>query len=174
MVTQSDVFNFIRMIRRWETLSIWLNRIVLDTGSRTRFGWFRYGTVALCTMPANLVVGIQREWFYRDIDSFDRVGIPYERQSDDQRSANAHDPELAHADFVCRFTLSQAKCFHLTRTLLHELGHHADRVSNRKGWCSRGEDFAERFGRRLERDVWQAYINLFGKPRHSDATIQAT
>ena len=167
VVTQSDVFNFIQMIPRWEQLSIWLNRIILDAGSRTRFGWFRYGTVALCAMPSNLIVGISREAFYRDVDFFDRVGIPYEFQSEEQRSANAHDPELGSADVVCRFNLPQATCFHLTRTFLHELGHHVDRVSNRKGWCTRGEEFAERFGRRLEREVWRAYVSCFGEPQAS-------
>jgi hypothetical protein len=50
------------------------------------------------------------------------------------------------------------------RVFLHELGHHYDYITNRKRRCSRGEDFAESYGQRLEKEIWPDYIRAFGDP----------
>jgi hypothetical protein len=164
VVTQDEVYDFIRLVPGWEEMSVRLSRIILDSGNSYRFGWFCRGVVALCAMPSDLVVGLCREAYYRDIDFYERFGVECRKRSDEEEAAGDHGEEFDGADVVCRFTRSQARCFHLTRTLLHELGHHLDLISNRKRYCSRGEEFAERMRRELNDVVWPRYVRHFGEP----------
>jgi hypothetical protein len=166
------VFEFLQLIPGWEELSIGLNRIILDSGSVYRFGWYCRGEIGLNAMESNLDIGMGKEAFYRDVDLFDRVGVVYRQRRTREPWEEEMEPwvveeeenwaEDVHA--MCQFTRKQAHCFHLVRTLLHELGHHLDRKSNPKRWCSRGETFAEDAGRDLERALWKSYCRVFGRP----------
>jgi hypothetical protein len=164
VVSQSDVYDFVRLVPGWEQMSVSLNRIVLDAGSRYLFGWFRCGIVALCAMPSDLIVGLGKDAYYRDADFFQQCGVECRFQTPEEQAAAGDDGELSGSDVLCRFTRSQARCFHLTRTLLHELGHHLDLISNRKHRCTRGEEFAERMRRDLDQVVWPRYVRCFGEP----------
>jgi hypothetical protein len=165
----SDVYTFVGLLPVWDQLSTRLNQILLAPGSPIRLGWFRRGIVAVCAMPHNLVVEFDRECFLTDVDFFDRVGVPYRFYSpvpdSDEESWRevSQDEDWSRAD--CQFTTATARCFQLLRVLTHEFGHHHDRITNPKGWCSRGEDFAERYGQQLEAKVWPRYLEMFGDPR---------
>jgi hypothetical protein len=164
VVTQDEVYDFIRLVPGWDEMSVKLNRIILDSGSSSSFGWFCRGTVALCAFPSNLIVGLSQNAYYRDADYYQRFGVDCRFQTEKQPWEPDDGDEFDGCYAVCRFTRAQARCFHLTRTLLHELGHHLDLISNRKRYCSRGEEFAERMRRELDAVVWPRYVRHFGEP----------
>ncbi len=164
----ADVYTFIHLLPCWSQVVGRLNRILLAAGSPTTLGWFRRGIVAVCAMPGNLEVTFHRDYFGIDADCFERLGVPSRRflrdpeAGEEWREASA-DENWTHAR--CQFTPATARCYQLLRVLTHELGHHYDRITNRKGWCSRGEAFAERFGQEQEAKVWSRYLEVFGDPR---------
>jgi hypothetical protein len=162
VLTTDEVYSFINRLPNWNRWAVGLSKIILDEGSETRFGWFRRGEIGLCAMPRDLKVRIWRDYFYRDQDFFDKYGVPYEEvvETDDFGM-----PIERPNEFDCQFTRATARCFTLLRTLTHELGHHHDRRTNRKGWCSRGEVYAERIRETLEKELESHYIELFGWPR---------
>jgi hypothetical protein len=151
VVTQNDVYAFLQIVPHWEQLARGLNKIVLDEGSETQSGWFVRGVIALCAFPRDLRVEFDKQYFYRDIDFFERLRVPYSLGEENQSQS-----------VTCQFNRATARCHLLMRTLLHELGHHLDLATNRRRWCSRGEEFAERIGRELERRTWSEYRRVFG------------
>src|SRR5262249_6302388 len=128
-----DVYAFVHLLPDWDRLRTNLNQILLVAGSPTLFGWHRPGTVAVCALPRHLQLVIPRCYFPRDTPLLDRMGVPHEFLDEGKT--------LLHY----ALTPATARCFLLLRVLSHELGHHFDRITNPKRWCSRGEPFAERY-----------------------------
>lgn len=51
----------------------------------------------------------------------------------------------------------------LRHILLHELGHHHDRMTTRSQFeSSRGENYAEQYALRYADGIWDEYFRLFG------------
>lgn len=150
VVTQDEVYQFLQIIPNWTEYAVGLERVLLDEGSDYRSGWFARGTIALCAFPTDLIVKFESEFFYRDIDFFKKFQVHWDT-SDEEK-------------FEVALTRSQAKYFALMRTLLHELGHHWDLATNRRSWCTRGESYAEDFGRRMESEIFNDYVSVFGVP----------
>jgi hypothetical protein len=159
VVRRADVFNFLQLVPKWEEIAIGLNQISLDRGNDYRLGWFRRGEVAICGWPVNLKLGFDRRYFYRDLDFFRRLDVPYEFAREVEGGSDALPGE---DEVTCWFTPATARCFALMRTLLHEFGHHFDLMTNPKNCCSRGEDFAEGWAREIERRIWPHYCQMFG------------
>jgi hypothetical protein len=66
-------------------------------------------------------------------------------------------------DEQLKWTESQARAYQLLHVLLHEFGHHHDRMTNRsKTRAARGEPYAERYALRYEAGIWDAYLQEFG------------
>ena len=87
-----------------------------------------------------------------EVVDIERTGVECERIGDDL--------------FLCKFDDWSAKAFQLTRVLLHELGHHADRMHThaKRDNGPRGEDFADNYAFDLEREVLERYFAEFGLP----------
>ncbi|HYT90433.1 MAG TPA: hypothetical protein VEL76_17135 [Gemmataceae bacterium] len=149
----ADVYTFVHLLPDWDSLKTSLNQILLVAGSNTIQGWFRPGKVAVCALPSNLELVFHRDFFARDGAFLDRLRVPYEFFPEEKTQVR------------CWLTPATARCFLLMRVLVHELGHHHDRITNPKGWCSRGEAFAERYERIVEEQVWSRYLAVFGDPR---------
>jgi ElaB/YqjD/DUF883 family membrane-anchored ribosome-binding protein len=63
---------------------------------------------------------------------------------------------------VTRWTEAQARAFQLLHVLLHELGHHHDRMTTRSRQAvARGEGFAEEYARRYEARIIADYLRRF-------------
>ena len=61
-------------------------------------------------------------------------------------------------NFYCVFNEDQIKGYQLLHILLHELGHHVDRIKTKsKITAARGEQFAEDYAFKHEKIIWQAY-----------------
>jgi hypothetical protein len=76
------------------------------------------------------------------------------------------EPEPSYEPFArCWFEPSTARDFMLMHVFLHELGHHHDQKTLRRGGASRGEDYAEAWAIEKERELWPKYRAAFGRPR---------
>ena len=63
------------------------------------------------------------------------------------------------------YTEASARAFQLLHILLHELGHHHDRMSTQsKNETARGENYAEQYALRYMDKIWDSYIQEFGHP----------
>jgi hypothetical protein len=170
VLRRADICAFLQLLHCWAHLSRRLNRILLGGGNDTTLGWFSRGVVAVCAMPRNLTLEFDRECFYTDADFFDRLGVPYrcfgKASEGGERPEVDENEDWTHA--VCQFTPATARCFQLLRVLTHELGHHYDLITNRRDRCTRGEEFAERYGQRLDAQMWPRYLEVFGDPRKGE------
>jgi hypothetical protein len=60
-----------------------------------------------------------------------------------------------------RWTEAQARGFLLLDVLVHELGHHHDRMTTRGNRASRGEPYAMAYARRVRAEIWPQYTRVF-------------
>ncbi|MDB5294186.1 MAG: hypothetical protein JWO31_169 [Phycisphaerales bacterium] len=140
---------FVEILPDWTTLSAGLNAILLAPPPRPGVdGFHRPGLVAICAQPRNPHWVVTDERYvdaHRDL--FDRLGVPIESTPD------------GHA---LRFTEQTLRAYQLLHVLLHELGHHHDRMTTRsKREASRGEPFAELYARSHGDRIWARYFDLF-------------
>lgn len=78
---------------------------------------------------------------------FDKLGVKYTVKKD---------------IVICDFTENQIKAYQLLHILLHEIGHHHDRVNTKsKRRCARGENYAESYAFKYEEMIWNKYFEYF-------------
>src|SRR5262249_14461228 len=131
----------------WAELSKGLNAVVLAPGRWDCYGWHDAGVVNVCAWDRELPQTVQRSWYEANHAFFDRIGLPCEVVED-----------------VCRlaFTEPTVRAFQLLDVLLHELGHHHDRMTTRtQRWSSRGERYAEEYALRYADLIWDRYLKVF-------------
>jgi hypothetical protein len=151
VLKQRDIETFITLLPEWAELSRGLNAIVLAPGERTTAGWHEPGVVHLCAWEEDLWVDYKNDTaFFRDHEPiFRRLGVIMEAAEDGYT--------------LCKFTEAQARAYQLLHILLHELGHHHDRMTTRsKVRASRGEPFAEAYALKHEAVIWERYQEAFG------------
>ena len=111
-------------------------------------GWHLPGVVAICAWPRALWVDYDQEFYAEHRGVFERLGVAVEKRK---------------GSVLCRFTEAQVKAYQLLHILLHELGHHHDRMTTRSRRDSaRGEHFAEQYALRYEQTIWERYVEIFG------------
>lgn len=144
-----DVWKFIDLVPEWEQLRIGLDAIVLDAGGQDCMGWHRTGVVAICAWDDEIEWSECRDDFYREHATiFDKLAIPVEEKDYGLRSVH--------------FTEESARAFLLIHVLVHELGHHHDRMTTkRRRCCGRGESYAESYARQHEDEIIAAYQKAF-------------
>src|SRR5262249_37295767 len=143
-----DVRRFIELIPDWGELSQGLRAVVLAPGDRGLLGYHRPGLVALCAWERAL----ERVWHADFVAEhrliLARLGVPVESADGPWRR--------------CRFTEATARGFQLLHVLLHELGHHHDRMTTRaRRHSCRGEDFAEDYANDRALRIWGRYVAAF-------------
>lgn len=150
ILRKGDILEFIELIPNWDELSRDLNAIVLAQGEEDLEGWYTEGVVGICAWPRGLWRRHPIHYYEENKGVFDRLGVDCERRGE---------------RVLCRFTLRQAQAYQLLNILLHELGHHHDRINTRSQFeCSRGEPYAEEYALKYERIIWNRYIQVFGLP----------
>jgi hypothetical protein len=195
LVSPADVSAFLALLPDWRELSIGLRRVVLDDDT-TCDGWCSTFTVAICAWEAGYSRIVSREYHDDHAGIFRRMGVPcrpvvlpgdalcpgcYESLDLDAWSvcrfcrgslAGAYRDATRSAEDVCylaEFTESTAQAFLLVHVLVHELGHHHDRMTSpRQRDFTRGERYAEDYAKRYEDAIWPAYCRVFrpgGEPR---------
>lgn len=153
LLRKRDIVDFISILPDWEELSIGLNAIILAAGEINTMGWHDNGIVAVCAWDREL----WQEWD----EGFVREHRPILEKLDVPIVFAGREDGCDYFD--CRFTEPTAKAFQLMHVLLHELGHHHDRMTTRsKRQSSRGEGFAEQYANRYTDTLWQRYFEVFG------------
>jgi hypothetical protein len=149
LLKQRDIEEFIAILPQWDELSVGLNAIVLAPGEDDAMGWHEPGVVAVCGWNEEL-------WWADTIPEFvhdhreilELLGVIVERQ--DER-------------LVTKWREEQARGFQLLHVLLHELGHHHDRMTTRsQRGAARGEAFAEEYARLHEARIRNEYLRRVG------------
>jgi hypothetical protein len=150
LLLQKDIYDFIGLLPDWATLSEGLNAIVLAPGEWSTFGYHVPGVVHICAWENDLWLDVTLEGYEKERDILEKLQVPCEEEN---------------GDIICKFTESSARAHQLLATLLHELGHHHDRMNTRsKKRASRGEPYAEEYARKYSNQIWEKYIEVFGLP----------
>ncbi len=145
---KKDIIRFLEIIPNWDEVSIELNAIVLAYGNSSWFGCYdELGVISISAWEREKDVLFDKAFYEEHKALFDRLGI----QATDQVEG-----------VFCEFNEDQIKGFQLLHILLHEIGHHVDRMKTKsKRECARGEQFAEDFAFKFEKEIWDEYQNVF-------------
>lgn len=148
LLLQRDVETFIRLLPDWAELSRGLNAIVLAPGEYALNGWHTPGVVGICAWELDLWIDYAASHYDDHEAIFKRLGV------------RSH--EITNG-VMCEFTEAQARAFQLLHILLHELGHHHDRMTTKsKVRAGRGEPYAESYALAYEARIWERYQEEFG------------
>jgi hypothetical protein len=149
VLLKRDVEAFLEILPDWDELSKDLDAVLLAEGDLDCFGWHRPGIVAVCAWERELECESARLFVDEHREVLDRLGVPCERRS--------------HQVYYLRWTEQSVKGFQLMHILLHELGHHHDRMTTRsRREASRGENYAEQYALRYADRIWDEYFKRFG------------
>lgn len=148
LVRKVELQRFLTIIPNWNELSFGLRVLILARGEDDCLGWHRSGLVALCAWDREIVLTRVNDCFYRQHRCLlQNLAIPCIQ---------------CGQDWELQFTENTARAFQLIHVLLHELGHHHDRVTTAsKIRASRGEGYAEAFARRYEEVILERYRDDF-------------
>jgi hypothetical protein len=148
LLKRKDILDFIGILPEWKELSVGLNAIVLAPGSWDIYGYHLRGVVHICAWDENIWTTLCKEGYECDQEILERLGVPCE--------------EIDNG-VICKFTENTARAHQLLATLLHELGHHHDRMSTKsKRRAGRGEPYAEAYAKAYTERIWVEYQNVFG------------
>ncbi len=148
LLSKDDISRFIQIIPGWDAISEGLDAIVLASGDSGLFGWHNDGVVGICAWERDLWLTVDTGFASEHRGILDRLSV------------ETH--PLGHGDIECRFDERSIRHFQLMHILLHELGHHHDRMSNgNRERASRGEGFAEQFANQLADSMWDQYFREF-------------
>jgi hypothetical protein len=143
-----DVVSFIELLPDWDELSMGLDAILLARGEDGGEGWIQAGVVAICAWPKEEWIQMDSEHFGMNRDALRRLGVECVKQGD---------------VYECRFDPAAIRAYQLLSVLLHELGHHHDRMTTKKKrYVSRGETYAEQYAKAYGRKIWDDYLAKFG------------
>ncbi len=149
LLRKRDIQAFIGLLPDWGELAKGLNAIVLAPGGWSWDG--RYGStyVAVCAWERELFREISSDGYHGHAEILRKLGVPYEPTDSGY--------------YLCKYTEATARAYQLLHILLHELGHHHDRMTTRSKFeASRGEGYAERYAREYEQLIWDRYADTFG------------
>src|SRR3954470_10210260 len=145
--------------------------IVLDSATDCA-GWCGPGVVAVCAWSHDLwewwpAAMVDQHRHILDLLAVERVPIETSREHREfMEELGALGvrlrPGARAGDFELRWTEDQARAYQLLHILPHELGHHYDRITSRKGRrAGRGEPYAEAYANRVLEEIWPAYLRAF-------------
>ncbi len=171
VVSKADIHRFLQLLPDWDELAIGLNAIVLAEGDDRTQGHHTRGVVHICAWGADLWCVFSPRFFEDHRDVLDRLGVESEALSDFRERAYERADWSTAAKlyapygpncYLCKFTEHSVRAFQLLHILLHELGHHHDRITTKsKRAASRGESYAEQYALTYEAQIWDAYIREF-------------
>jgi hypothetical protein len=148
VLKQKDIHAFIRILPDWDELSVGLNAVVLAPGNPAIFGYHVPGVVHICAWEEDLWIRLPQDGFEAERQIIESLGVPCEAEA---------------SEMLCRFSEKTIRAHQLLATLLHELGHHHDRMTTRlKTRAGRGETYAEAYARKYAERIWIRYQDVFG------------
>ena len=153
LLLRRDIEQFLTLLPDWDELSQGLHTIILAPGDPDCLGWHTPGVVAVCAWDRDLVRRWDFSFFADHCAVLDRLGVEVEGTPPDEQEPG----------ILCKFTEQSARGFLLMHILLHELGHHHDRMTTRsRRQCARGEPYAEQYALSRADRLWDSYFATFG------------
>lgn len=150
ILNKNDIYRFLEMLPDWKNLAVGLNAVVLAPGDERMDGYHAPGVVHVCAWEAGLWRDTPKGYYEAHQDIFERLGVVSE--------------ETAEGEYLCKFDEPAVRGYQLLHILLHELGHHHDRMTTRaQKRSSRGEKYAEEYARLHEAAIWQQYQKAFSR-----------
>ncbi len=160
LLTKKDVYDFIALLPEWDHLAVGLNAIVLAEGYGPD-GFHCPGVVHVCAWESTGWINTSNKYYQDHADIFTRIGVECE-SAEDYLQRELTDAEAARNywktfgwfgrdTWLCKFTEDAARAYQLLHILLHELGHHHDRMTTRsQRRAARGELYAEAYALKYE------------------------
>lgn len=147
-LTTRDIYRFLEILPDWDKLAVGLNAIVLAPGEQDSDGYHIPGVVHVCAWDSERWIEVEKRYFEEHQRLLERLGVPCE--------------ELSDGYVLCKFEDATVRDFQLLHILLHELGHHHDRMTTRSGKrAARGESYAENYANTHEAQIWEDYHRVF-------------
>ena len=148
LLKQKDIHDFISILPDWNELSVGLNGIVLAPGSWDCFGYHVPGVVHICAWEEDIWIELSQKYYEQDRELLEKLNVECTQVKN---------------SMLCKFTENTARAHQLLATLLHELGHHHDRMTTKsKLDADRGEPYAEAYAKAYAEQIWIEYQEKFG------------
>jgi hypothetical protein len=142
-----DIKLFLEILPNREEIDIEFDAVLLAQGSFNTDGWYKNGVIGVCAWERDMTKEYNLDYFEAHKDIFERLNIKFTIKKD---------------YVICDFTENQIKAYLLLHILLHEIGHHHDRINTRsKRRCGRGEKYAENYAFKYEKIIWNKYFEVF-------------
>ena len=143
-----DVRRFVHVLPMWDEVSEGLNAIVLACGEVDAMGWHYPGVVGLCAWERGLALeDTDDAWYQEHRALLEKLRVPCTQVG---------------TSWDIAFDALTARAFQLIHVLVHELGHHHDRMTTRyQHDCGRGEQYAEDYAVQHEDTILAAYVTQF-------------
>ncbi len=140
-----DILKFLGLLPNWEELKVKLDAVILAEGGGPD-GWYTDGVLAICAWEKHGSVSLGKDYFNDHKDLFIRLNLRY---------------EIKKTHVVCHFSPDQIIAYQLLHIMLHELGHHHDRLTTKGRGANRGERYAEEYAFKYEEVIWSRFFEAF-------------
>jgi hypothetical protein len=148
VLTRTAIYRFTTLLPNAEELFEGLSAIVLAPAEEDTAGYHVPGAVHICAWGKDLWQVVSVGFYEEHSDIFERLEVPCVR---------------VESGYLCKWTEPKVRAYQLLHILLHELGHHHDRMTTKsKVRASRGEPYAEAYARKYEAKIWVRYLEEFG------------
>lgn len=152
VVTVRQLRDFIELLPDWDELALGLDAISIWSGNDDWLGKSNPGVVVITAWDKDLWWSDASRSWLAEVESL------LEALEVDVVESPSGDKDLAEV----RWTEPQARAFMLLDVLVHELGHHHDRMTGRNPTIDRGEPYAMAYARRVQDEILPAYLQHFG------------
>jgi hypothetical protein len=150
VVTVAQLRKFLALLPDWDELAVGLEAISLYEGGHGWLGMSNPGVVAIAAWEKDLWwPEVHASWVDEVCDLLELLDVEVVQ----------HGAERVWLEL--RWTEAQARAFMLLDVLVHELGHHHDRLTTRGGVAARGEPYAMAYARKVQAEVWPEYVRQF-------------
>ncbi len=146
-LTRKIVSSFIELLPHWSYITQGLDYILLARAEPGCDGWYDGKVVAINAWEQDCWRSVPSDYYSEHKLVLGRLNVETIKTGQ---------------NYLCKFNPSSVKAFQLLHVLLHELGHHFDRISSsKKRGSSRGELYAEKYAATYEEMIWESYGDRF-------------
>jgi len=149
VVNVAQLRRFLGILPDWEELAVGLQAISIYRGNPDWLGLSNPGVVVITAWVREMWWQVERSWAQEEAELLELLEVEVV-------------PHGESSLLEVRWTEGQARAFMLMDVLVHELGHHHDRMTSRGAEASRGEPYALEYARRVAGELWPEYVREFG------------
>jgi len=142
-----DIKLFLEILPNREEIDFRFDAVVLARGNYFNDGWYRNGVIGIGAWEKSMSRKMSKKYFEDHKTIFEKLNVKYTIKED---------------CVICDFTENQIKAYLLLHILLHEIGHHHDKINTKKKLnCGHGENYAENYAYKYEKVIWNKYFEHF-------------